>query len=379
MSAAPRRGTARLLPPGQAMYGEVDSPSKRHRKSGPHHLPRVVWRPPQLLRESLDAWAREHGLPRATAATELVSRALEGSDEALSEGAANETLDEVAEVRADLRGLEAQLAELRSQLDTLGPATLAVEHIVAYWLSRDPANRKLGEAPEMLEERLILEMNRSGSDNWKLLREDPAGSDPMAREPPAGRLRGAVEPHILYWERRTPPARHEQVQVSPGKERRIRSFAACNGCKPRVALEALLDFALSAAGEPGVPASQVEEIKAALADIRCLLLGLRTQLLAFARDTGLTGELVAGLAPLLALLCAQDPGIRHPALQGGRLRIEPGELYARLSAYISSQAVSRWDARVQSLLDAPVPEGARVQEEWPHPRPREGENGGGGS
>jgi hypothetical protein len=360
------------------MCGEVDTPSKRQRKSGPHHLPRVVWRPPRVVRESLDAWAREHGLPRATAATELVIRALEGSDDALGEGAANETLDEIAEVRADLHGLEAQLVELRGQLDTLGPATLAVEHIVAYWLSRDPANRKLGETPEMLEERLILEMNRSGSDNWSLLREDHSGSDPMAKGPPPARLRGAVERNILYWERRTPPARHEQVQVSPSKERRIRSFAACNGCKPRVALEALLDFALSAAGEPGVPASQVEEIKAALAEIRYVLGGLRTQLLALARDTGLVGELVVGLAPLLSLLCTQDPGIRHPALRGGRLRIEPEELYARLSAYISSQAVSGWDACVQTL-DAPVPQGAPAKEERLRLRPREGEDAGGGS
>jgi hypothetical protein len=144
-----------------------------------------------------------------------------------------------------------------------------------------------------------------------------------------------------------------------------------------VALEALLDFALSAAGEPGVPASQVEEIKAALAEIRYVLGGLQTQLLALARDTGLVGELVVGLAPLLSLLCTQDPGIRHPAL-GGRLRIEPEELYARLSAYISSQAVSGWDACVQSL-DAPVPEKAPPKEGRPRPRPREGDDAGGGS
>jgi hypothetical protein len=361
------------------MIGAVDKPSKRQRKSGPHHLPRVVWRPPRAVRESLDAWAREHGLPRATAATELVSRALEADDDALSEGAANETLDEIAEVRTDLRGLGTQLAELGSQLDTVGPATLAVEHIVAYWLSRDPANRQLGEPPEMLEERLIREMNRSGSDNWRLLQEEHASPDATGWEPPPARLRGAVERHILYWEGRTPPAQHGQLQVSPSKERRIRSFAACNGCKPRVALEALLDFALSAAGEPGVSASQVEEIKAALAELRYILGGLRTQLLALARDIGFVGELVAGLAPLLSLLCTQDPGIRHPALRGGRLRIEPEELYARLSAYISSQAVSRWDACVQSLLDAPVPEGPPLKEGWLRTPPREGEDGREGS
>jgi hypothetical protein len=318
-------------------------------------------------------------LPRATAATELVSRALEADEDALSEGAANETLDEIAEVRTDLRGLGAQLAGLRSQLDTLGPATLAVEQIVAYWLSRDPANRQLGEPPERLEERLVLEMNRTGSHNWWLLQEEHASPDVTAGEPPPARLRGAVERHILYWEGRTPPAQHGQVQVSPSKERRIRSFAACSGCKPRVALEALLDFALSAAGEPGVSASQVEEIKAALAELRYILGGLRTQLLALARDTGLVGELVAGLAPLLSLLCTQDPGIRHPALQGENLRIDREELYARLSAYIASQAVSRWDACVQSLLDGPVPAGAPIKEEWLRPRSREGEDGGEGS
>ena len=361
------------------MNGEVAKPSKRKRKSGPHHLPRVVWRPPQVLRESLDAWAWEHGLARATAATELVGRALQGDNDALSEGAANETLDEIDNVRTDLRGLGARLAELRSQLDTLGPATLAVEQIVAYWLSRDPANRKLGETPEMLEEQLIIEMNRRGADNWNLLHEGDAGGGPRPWEPPPAPLRGAVERHILYWERRTPPAQHGQVQVSPSKERRIRSFAACNGCKPRVALEALLDFALSAAGEPGVPASQTEEIMAALTEVRCFLGSLRTQLLACARDAGLVGELVAGLAPLLSLLCTQDPGIRHPALQGGRLRIAPDELYARLSAYISSQGASRWDARVQSLLDVPAPEGRPVKGESVRPRPRKGEEGGEGS
>jgi hypothetical protein len=146
-----------------------------------------------------------------------------------------------------------------------------------------------------------------------------------------------------------------------------------------VALEALLDFALSAAGEPGVSASQVEEIKAALAELRYILGGLRTQLLALARDTGLVGELVAGLAPLLSLLCTQDPGIRHPALQGGNLRIDREELYARLSAYIASQAVSRWDACVQSLLDGPVPAGAPIKEGWLRPRSSEGEDGGEGS
>jgi hypothetical protein len=357
----------------------VDKPSKPQRKSGPHHLPRVVWRPPPGVRDSLDAWAREHGLPRATAATELVSRALEGEDDALSEGAANETLDEIAEIRSDLRGLGAQVAELRSQLDTLGPATLAVEHIVAHWVSRDPANRELGETPEMLEERLISEMNRSGSDNWSLLQEDHASPGPTAREPPAAPLLGGVERYILYWEGRTPPPQLGEVRVSPSKERRIRSFAACNGCKPRVALEALLDFALSAAGEPGVSASQVEEIKAELAELRYVLGSLRALLLTLARDTGFVGELVAGLAPLLSLLCTQDPGIRHPALRGGKLRIEPEELYARLSAYISSQAASRWDGWVQSLLDAALPEGPPVKEEWLRPWPRENEEGGEGS
>jgi hypothetical protein len=329
-----------------------------------------------MVRDSLDAWAREHGMPRATAATELVSRALEGDDGALSEGAANETLEAIAEIQSDLQGLGAQLAELRSQLDTLGPATLSVEHIVAYWLSRDPANRQLGETPEMLEKRLILEMNRSGSDNWRLLQEDPASLDFTAREPPAARLQGAVERHIFYWEGRIPPPQHGQVLVSPNKERRIRSFAACNGCKPRVALEALLDFALSAAGEPGASASQVEEIKAALAELRNILGRIRTQLLALARDAGIVGELVTGLAPLLSLLCTQDPGIRHPALRGGRLRIEPEELYARLSAYISAQAASRWDTCVQSLLDAPVPEGPPVEQEGLRPRQREDVDGG---
>jgi hypothetical protein len=315
-------------------------------------------------------------LPRATAATELVCRALEGDDGSLSEGAANETLEEISEVRTDLRGLGAQLAELRSQLDTLGPATLAVEHIVAYWVSRDPGNRKLGETPEMLEERLIFEMNRSGSDNWSLLQEEHASPDSTAGEPPAAPLRRAVDRHVLYWEGRIPAAQQGHVQVSPSKERRIRSFAACNGCKPRVALEALLDFALSAAGEPGVCPSQVEEIKAALAELRYILAGLRTQLLALARDSGFVGELVAGLAPLLSLLCTQDPGIRHPALRGGMLRIAPDELYARLSAYISSHAASRWDARVQSRLDAKMPEGPPIKEEWLRPGSRANEDRG---
>jgi hypothetical protein len=143
-----------------------------------------------------------------------------------------------------------------------------------------------------------------------------------------------------------------------------------------VALEALLDFALSAAGEPGVSASQVEEIKAALAELRNILGRIRTQLLALARDAGIVGELVAGLAPLLSLLCTQDPGIRHPALRGGRLRIEPEELYARLSAHISAQAASRWDTCVQSLLDAPVPEGPPVKQEGLRPRQREDVDGG---
>ncbi|HKC11094.1 MAG TPA: hypothetical protein VKI41_03435 [Vicinamibacteria bacterium] len=315
-------------------------------------------------------------MPRATAATELVSRALEGDDDALSEGAANETLDEISKVRADLRGLGARLAELRSQLDTLGPATLAVEHIVAYWLSRDPANRKLGETPERLEEQLVLEMSRRGSANWKLLHEDQAGPDSTAWQPRPPQLQAGVERHILYWEGRTSPAQYGQVQVSPSKERRIRSFAACNGCKPRVALEALLDFALSAAGEPGVSASQVEDIKAALAELRYILEGLRTQLLALARDTVFVGELVSGLAPLLSLLCTQDPGIRHPALQGGRLRMEPAELYARLSAYISSQAASRWDVCVQSPLGLPGREGRSVEDESVRRQPTEGEDGG---
>jgi hypothetical protein len=148
-----------------------------------------------------------------------------------------------------------------------------------------------------------------------------------------------------------------------------------------VALEALLDFALSAAGEPGVPESQVEEIKAAIGQVDRAAAGLRAQLEKVARDAAFVGELVAGVAPLLSLLCTQDQGIRHPALQGLEIRIRPEELYARLAAYIWGNAVAQWDGGVQSLLDRAVPEGPPVEEEWLQGEPwaREGEAGEGGS
>jgi hypothetical protein len=341
---------------------------------------RVTWRPPQEIRERLDAWAKERGgskrgLSRAEALTRLVSQAFEVGEEALTEGAANEVLEEIGEVRTDLSGLEAKLGELRARVDALGPAVLAAEHIVAYWMSRDPANRELGETPEMLEERLVFDMNRIGSDNWSLLQEggSPAAV-PGAAELPLPLLRTGIERHLLYWESRTPGG--GEVQVGPRKERRVRSWAARNGCKPQVALEALLDFALSAAGEPGVPESQVEEIKAALAQVRAAGADLRAQLETVARDVAFVGELVAGLAPLLSLLCTQDQGIRHPAL-GWQASVDPQDLYARLSAYIWTHAVSQWDGRVQSLLDASVPEGPPVEEEWLRPLASEDEAEGG--
>jgi hypothetical protein len=319
-------------------------------------------------------------MARATAATELVSRALLGGEDSLGEGAANDVLEEIAELQADVRGLGNHFAELRAQLNILGPATLATERIVAYWMSRDPANRELGTMPEMLEERLVLEMNQIGTANWKLLQEDrPEPPDLGAERSPAPRLRSTIERHLLYWESRARPPQKGQVQVSPHKARRIRSFAARNGCKPEVALEALLDLALSAAGEPGVPASQVEEVKAAIGDLWTILRGLRAQLKVLAHDCGQVGQVAAGLAPLLTLLCARDPGIRHPALQEQRLRIDPEELYARLSAYITTHAVSQWDGRLRSLLEGPPPEGPPVDKERRRPWARDHEKGGGGS
>src|SRR5260370_992457 len=109
-----------------------------------------------------------------------------------------------------------------------------------------------------------------GSTGWPVPPRQPSWSAVLWRETTTRSAR----------ERRTSPAQYGQVQVSPSKERRIRSFAAWSGCKPRVALEALLDFALSAAGEPGVSASQVEDITAALAELRYILEGVRAQLLA---------------------------------------------------------------------------------------------------
>ena len=156
---------------------EAATSSSRRARPDHHRLPLVSWRPPFELRELLDAWAKERGgsrqgRSRAEAVTRLVSQALQAGDEALTEGAANEVVEEIGEAQADLCGLGIQLAELRAQLDRLGPATLAVKHVVAHWMSRDPANRTLGETPEMLEERLLFEMDQIGSDNWRLLHED---------------------------------------------------------------------------------------------------------------------------------------------------------------------------------------------------------------
>ena len=291
----------------------------------------------------------------------------------MTEGAANEVLEQIGEVQADLRGLLAQLGELRVQLDRLGPGTLAVRHIVAYWMSRDPANRELGETPEMLEERLLFEMDRMGSDNWRLLQDDdPAGPEPG--EARVASFRSAIERHVLYWESRARPSQNGELRLSGNKERRIRSWAARNGCKPQVAFEALLDFALAAAGEPGIPECQVEEVKAAIAQVSAGAAGLRAHLDRLAGEVALVGELVCGVAPLLALLCTQDQGIRHPALQGQEVRIRPEELYARLAAYIWGNAVAEWDGGVQSLLDRAVPEGPPAEEEWLHGEPREDED-----
>ncbi len=107
--------------------------------------------------------------------------------------------------------------------------------------------------------------------------------------------------------------------------------------------------------------------------------GLRAQLKKLTSDVAFVGELVAGVAPLLSLLCTQDQGIRHPALQGQEVRIRPEELYARLAAYIWGNAVAQWDGGVQSLLDRAMPEGPPVGEEWLQPWQREGAAGGGGS
>jgi hypothetical protein len=316
-------------------------------------------------------------MARATAATDLLSQALHAGDESLGAGAANEILEAVAALRASVRGLEAELGQLRARLDTLGPGTLAVEHIVAYWMSRNPANRDLGETPEIVEEQLVYEMNRTGSDNWNLLHEGPAKAPCPREEDPSRHLRTAFERKLVYWEPRTRSP--EEVRVSPNKERRVRSFAILHRCKPGVALEALLDYALFAAGEPGVPASEAEEIKSTIRDTQSALADLRAQFEILAGDVGFVGELVAGLAPLLSLLCTQDGGIRHSALQGKLLRIEPEELYARLSAYVCTHAVWHWDGRVRSVTDAQVPEGAPVKEEWLRSRWKEGEGRGGGS
>ena len=370
----------------RGVMSEAATSSSRRARPDHHRLPLVSWRPPFELRELLDAWAKERGgsrqgRSRAEAVTRLVSQALQAGDEALTEGAANEVLEEIGEVQADLRGLGIQLAELRAQLDRLGPATLAVKHVVAYWMSLDPANRTLGETPEMLEERLLFEMDQIGSDNWRLLHEDdPAAPDAGVGEPPAAPFQSAIERHILYWEGRARPSQSGELQLSPNKDRRIRSWAWRSGCKPRVALEALLDFALSAAGEPGVPESQVEEIKVAIGQVGGTAAGLRAQLEKLTSDVAFVGELV-GVAPLLSLLCTQDQGIRHPALQGQEFRLGSEELYARLAAYIWGNAVAQWDGGVQSLLDRAVPEGPPVEEEWLQGEPcaREGEAGEGGS
>ena len=108
--------------------------------------------------------------------------------------------------------------------------------------------------------------------------------------------------------------------------------------------------------------------------------GLRAQLQKLTSDVAFVGELV-GVAPLLSLLCAQDQGIWHPALQGQEFRLGSEELYARLAAYIWGNAVAQWDGGVQSLLDRAVPEGPPVEEEWLQGEPwaREGEAGEGGS
>src|SRR5260370_220442 len=229
--------------------------SSRRVKPAPHRLPLVSWRPPLELRQRLDEWAKERGgsrqgRSRAEAVTRLVSQALQAGEEALTEGGANEVLDQIGDAQADLRGLGVQLAELRAQVDRFGPATLAVKHVVAYWMSRDPANRTLGETPEMLEERLLFEMDQIGADNWRLLQEDdPAGPDAGAEEPLAAPFRSAVERHILYWEGRARPPQNGELHLNANKDRRIRSCAGRRGCKPHVAPEPLLGSALLAAAE----------------------------------------------------------------------------------------------------------------------------------
>jgi hypothetical protein len=81
------------------------------RLKGDHRrLPLVSWRPPLELRERLDAWAGEQGssrrgLSRAEALTRLVSQALQTGEAGMAEGAANEVLEQIGEVQADLRGL----------------------------------------------------------------------------------------------------------------------------------------------------------------------------------------------------------------------------------------------------------------------------------
>src|SRR5260221_11539386 len=144
---------------------EAATSSSRRARPDHHRLPLVSWRPPFELRELLDAWAKERGgsrqgRSRAEAVTRLVSQALQAGDEALTEGAANEVLEEIGEGQADLRGLGIQLAELRAQLDRLGPATLAVKHVVAYWMRSEEHTSELQSHSDLVC-RLLLEKKKT--------------------------------------------------------------------------------------------------------------------------------------------------------------------------------------------------------------------------
>jgi hypothetical protein len=365
-----------------------------------HRYQGYKWHPRGTLYERLAAFAEANGLLRSEALNQLVEDGIAARQRA--NGAASEDAGDVAGhvegLRAAVARVQHELVAVAFRLDLLGPTALTITHAMAHSLALDPDNQELRESQDAAEQRILDGILESSRTAWNVV--DPGKSDDTSPSRPTvpsivdhrstlarlldhwtGQCQSAEgersDPSLTTWQRRRvqrwakargiepEPALAELVALIPRRHRgrslmtdlaasnveRLRVWANDQGVRPGVALNALVDLALSHADPTAaIRPWSVQEILEALGQVQDGLAQVEARLDQQARRLDAIGALLAGVPYIVVRWSTADEDFDEDFSEDEGAASSSRE--ERMRFAFVRQSEDLWRGQVAALLEA---------------------------